>query len=109
MFRIPRMELYAGRLMWWTAGTDEAVEDDWVAGSGGDDDDEAREGDWVWKYSGKPVADFVWYQGKKPWDTTENYLCLDSFNNYNQSVIVGSVCSDTKSAFTICQRHKNRN
>ena len=84
------MELYAGRLMWWTAGR-------------------RGIGTWIWKYSGKPVADFVWYQGKKPRETTENYLCLDSFNNYNQSVIVGSDCSDTKFAFPICQRHKNRN
>lgn len=79
------IEMYSKNtgLMWWGAGTDGA-----------------KEGQWVWKYSGESVPDFVWYQGKKPLsDSTENSLCFVTFNNNTY----GSDCRGTDTSFPICQ------
>ena len=79
------IEMYSKNthLTWWGAGTDHA-----------------KEGEWVWKYSGESVQSFVWYQGKKPSsDSTENSLCFVTF--YNNTY--GGDCRDTDKAFPICQ------
>ena len=71
-------------LMWWGAGTDET-----------------KEGDWVWKYSGLRVADFVWYQGRKPLsDSTENSLCFVTIDDST----FGSDCRSAETSYPICQQ-----
>ena len=80
------VEMYSQNtnLMWWGAGTDET-----------------KEGDWVWKYSGEVVGDFVWYHGKKPFsDSSENSLCFVTFDNSNY----GSDCRSTEISYPICQQ-----
>lgn len=79
------VEMYSKNadLMWWVAGSDEE-----------------KEGDWVWTNSGESVADFVWYQGKKPpSDSSENYLCFVAINNNTY----GTDCRGTETSFPICQ------